>query len=57
MPGKGKRGGLRVVHYVRYRPNEFWMLTIYSKAARDDVPSHILKRLMEAFRDGEQEQT
>lgn len=52
MQGKGKRGGLRVVYYVRYRPNEFWMLTVYSKAALDDVPSHILRKLMEAFRDG-----
>jgi hypothetical protein len=29
--GMGKRGGLRVIYYVRYRPNEFWMLTLYAK--------------------------
>ena len=22
----GKRGGLRVVYYVRYEPNEFWIV-------------------------------
>ncbi len=48
----GKRGGLRVIHFVRYETNEFWMLTIYAKAARDDVSAHILKQLLEAFRNG-----
>ena len=51
-PGMRKRGGLRVIHFVRYESKEFWMLTIYAKAKRDDVPSHILKRLLEAFRNG-----
>ena len=50
--GMGKRGGLRVIHFVRYEPNEFWMLTIYAKAKRDEVPAHILKQLLEAFRNG-----
>ncbi len=43
----GKRGGLR----VRYRPNEFWMLTLYAKARQENVPAHILKGLKEAFED------
>jgi hypothetical protein len=51
-PGMGKRGGLRIIYFVRYQPNEFWMLTLYAKAKREDVPGHILKRLLEAFRDG-----
>lgn len=51
-PGAGKRGGLRIIYFVRYRPNEFWMLTLYVKAKRDNVPAHILKQLLEAFRDG-----
>ncbi|HEY2294059.1 MAG TPA: type II toxin-antitoxin system RelE/ParE family toxin [Thermoanaerobaculia bacterium] len=48
-PGTGKRGGLRVIYFVRHEPNEFWMLTIYSKAKRDNVPGHVLKRLLEVF--------
>ena len=51
-PGMGKRGGLRVIYFVRYKPNEFWMLSIYAKASLDNVPSHILKALLEAFRNG-----
>ena len=51
-PGMGKRGGLRVIYFVRYRPNEFWMLTLYAKATRENVPAHILKQLLEVFRNG-----
>ena len=50
--GRGKRGGLRVIYFVRYQPNEFWMLTIYAKAKHENVPTHILKQLLEAFRFG-----
>jgi hypothetical protein len=48
----GKRGGLRIIYYVRYEPNEFWMLTLYAKAKRENVPAHILRQLLEVFRDG-----
>lgn len=51
-PGMGKRGGLRVIYFVRFEPNEFWMLSIYAKAKLDNVPGHILKELLEAFRNG-----
>lgn len=51
-PGVGKRGGLRIIYFVRYRPNEFWMLSIYSKARHDNLPAHRLKQMLEAFRDG-----
>jgi hypothetical protein len=47
--GAGKRGGLRVSYFVRYQPNEFWMLTLYAKAKQENAPAHILKRLKEAF--------
>lgn len=47
--GMGKRGGLRIVYFVRYKPNEFWMLSIYSKAKYDNVSGHILRQLLEVF--------
>ena len=47
--GAGKRGGLRVIYCVRYRPNEIWMLALYAKAKLENAPAHILKRLKEAF--------
>lgn len=51
-PGMGKRGGLRVIYFVRYAPHEFWMLALYAKAKRESVPAPILKRLLEAFQNG-----
>lgn len=47
--GSGRRGGLRIIYYVRYQPNEFWMLSLYAKARQENVPGHILKKLKEAF--------
>jgi hypothetical protein len=40
-----------LIYFVRYQPNEFWMLTLYSKTAQENVPGHILKRLKELFED------
>ena len=50
--GMGKRGGMRIIYFVRYRPNEFWLLTLYAKAKEENVPAHILRRLKEAFERG-----
>jgi len=47
--GSGKRGGLRVIYFVRYRPNELWLLTLYAKARRENVPAHILRQLKEVL--------
>jgi hypothetical protein len=47
--GAGKRGGLRVIYFVRYQPNQFWMLALYAKAKQESAPAHILKQLKEAF--------
>ena len=47
--GAGKRGGLRVIYFVRYHPNEFWMLALYAKAKQENAPAHVLKRLKEEF--------
>lgn len=47
--GAGKRGGLRVIYFLRHRPNEFWMLALYAKAKRENVPAHVLRQLKEEF--------
>ena len=52
--GMGKRGDLRVIYFVRYQPNEFWLLTLYAKAKQENVPAHLLKQLKEAFEHGEE---
>ena len=48
--GSGKRGGLRVIYFVRYEPNEFWMLTLYAKTKRESVPGHVLSQLKKEFK-------
>jgi hypothetical protein len=45
----GKRGGLRIVYYRRYAPNEFWMLALYAKSRQENMPAHIARQLKEEF--------
>ena len=50
-PGRGKRGGYRVIYFVR-RPKEIiWMLTIFPKSETDSIPGHILKGIREEIAD------
>jgi len=50
--GMGNQGGVRLIYFVRYRPNEFWLLTLCAKSKGKNVPAHILRRLKEAFERG-----
>ena len=45
--GRGKRGGLRVIYYVRRPKSIIWMLTIYPKSATDSIPGHVLRQIRE----------
>ena len=47
--GRGKRGGLRFLYYLRTARNEIWMLTVYGKNVREDIPAHLLRRMREAI--------
>jgi len=47
--GIGKRGGVRVIYYVRYRPDELWMLTLYAKAKPGSIPARVARALKERF--------
>ncbi len=49
--GRGKRGGLRVIYYLRSGRGELWMLTIYGKNVRASIPAHILKKMKENIDD------
>jgi len=44
-PGRGKRGGLRVIYFVRRPKGVIWMLTIYPKNVADSIPAHVLKQI------------
>ena len=45
LTGRGKRGGLRIIYYVRTRSGVIWMLTLYSKNVADDISPHILRKI------------
>ncbi len=46
-PGRGKRGGYRVIYYVRRPKGVIWMLTLYPKNVADAIPGHVLKQIRE----------
>ena len=52
VAGRGKRGGLRVIYYLRSARGEIWMLTLYGKNVRENIPAHLLRQMKEAIEDG-----
>lgn len=48
-PGKGKRGGVRVIHYNRLPDGVIYLLLIYAKGVRDSIPSNVLKQIRETI--------
>ena len=50
--GRGKRGGYRVIYFVRRPKGVIWMLTIYPKNVADDIPSHVLRQIRKEIEDG-----
>ena len=45
--GRGKRGGYRVIYFVRRSQDTIWMLTIYPKNVTDTIPGYVLKQVRE----------
>ena len=54
--GRGKRGGIRTIYFHHAGPEAIYMLTVYAKAARDDLsPSdkRALTRLVAEIKEAE----
>lgn len=47
QPGRGKRGGIRVIYYAKTRDGVIWMLTIYAKNEEENIPAHVLRKIKE----------
>lgn len=47
LPGRGKRGGIRVIYYLRSRQGEIWLLTLYAKNVKGTIPSSVLRKIKE----------
>jgi mRNA-degrading endonuclease RelE of RelBE toxin-antitoxin system len=50
--GRGKRGGLRVIYYLRSRQGVVWMLTVYPKNVAENIPAHVLAKIRREIEDG-----
>lgn len=49
VAGSGKRGGVRVIYFTRLANGEIWLLVIYKKAVKENIPAHILKPIREVL--------
>src|SRR5882672_6002335 len=47
QPGRGKRGGIRVIYYVQRGEGVIWMLTIYAKNEAENIAPEVLRRIRE----------
>jgi hypothetical protein len=48
-PGRGKRGGVRIIHFNRLANGEIWLLTMYAKNERASVPNRVLREILETI--------
>ena len=44
-PGRGKRGGYRVIYFANLEQGIFWMLTMYPKNVKDTIPAKVLRQI------------
>lgn len=47
QPGRGKRGGIRVIYYAKTHEGVIWMLTIYAKNEERSIPARVLRKIKE----------
>jgi mRNA-degrading endonuclease RelE of RelBE toxin-antitoxin system len=47
QPGRGKRGGVRIIYYVKREDGVIWLLTIYAKNEASDIAPDVLRRIKE----------
>jgi mRNA-degrading endonuclease RelE of RelBE toxin-antitoxin system len=45
--GRGKRGGLRIIYYLRSTQGEIWLLTLYAKNEAESMSGPVLKKIKE----------
>lgn len=50
--GMGKQGGARVIYFNRLESGVIYLLVIYAKAVRGNIPAHLLKAIKEAIDHG-----
>ena len=51
-PGRGKRGGYRVIYYAKIAQGTIWMLTMYPKNIAENIPAHVLRQIRKEVENG-----
>ena len=51
-PGRGKRGGYRVIYYAKIDQGVIWMLTMYPKNVRANIPANVLRKIRNEVENG-----
>lgn len=49
--GRGKRGGYRIIYFVRLLDEEIWLLTMYAKNEQDNISAKVLKEIRKEIED------
>lgn len=47
IAGRGKRGGVRVIYFNRLADGEIWLLLVYGKSVRENIPAPVLRGIKE----------
>ena len=47
VAGRGKRGGIRVIYYLRSQYGEIWLLTAYAKNVVETISPSVLRKIRE----------
>ncbi len=50
--GRGKRGGVRIIYFLRFSPRQIVLVTMYAKNVRGSVDPKLLRRLKETYENG-----
>ena len=51
IAGRGKRGGIRVIYFLRTKQGQIWMLTLYPKNVTENIPANVLKKIKDEIDD------
>ena len=49
VPGRGKRGGVRVIYFRRLEEGKLWLLVMYAKNVRASIGADVLRQIRETI--------
>ena len=52
IEGRGKRGGVRVIYFLRLKSGHIVLVTMYAINVQENIDPRVLRRLKEVFENG-----